>query len=295
MERAEQAGLGVAALGHVALFAALSASFLGTPDAFEQSPALDVSLVDDVALTATAPAAVEPPAASIAPEIGAPEDAAPPEPADAAPEPAPPVKQQAAPPPKPAAVAKPQPRPVAAPAPSPAKATPKPAASAAVRSPAKPAVTRGAGTQIAATSPRQRGALLGDNFLKGVVADRNAPAARGQVAPAAVMSTQAAADIGSAIARQVQPCAERQQLSAPGAERITSMIQLNINRDGSLASRPTVIGHTGVDDGNARYVDRVDDLTIAAFMGCAPLRGLPADLYDVPRGWKRFKMRFKLP
>ena len=70
---------------------------------------------------------------------------------------------------------------------------------------------------------------------------------------------------------------------------------MNLNRDGSLASRPAVVGHTGVDDGNARYVDRVDDLAIASFVGCAPLRGLPADLYDVPRGWKVFSLRFKLP
>ena len=82
----------------------------------------------------------------------------------------------------------------------------------------------------------------------------------------------------------------------PGAERIRVAIRLLINRDGSLAARPTVVGQpTGVDDENRRYVDRVGDLAIAAFVGCAPLTGLPAELYDVPGGWRNFTLRYKLP
>jgi hypothetical protein len=73
-------------------------------------------------------------------------------------------------------------------------------------------------------------------------------------------------------------------------------ISLSLNRDGSLAARPTVSGDRGgVDDENRRYVDAVDRAAIATFMGCAPLRGLPIELYDVPRGWKTFKLRYKLP
>ena len=109
------------------------------------------------------------------------------------------------------------------------------------------------------------------------------------------MSAKAAADIGSAIIRQVQPCADRQIIPGPGAERIRVAIRLSINRDGSLAGRPQIVGHDGVDDSNARYVDRVDDLAIATFVGCAPLRGLPPELYAVPRGWKLFTLRYKLP
>jgi len=81
----------------------------------------------------------------------------------------------------------------------------------------------------------------------------------------------------------------------PGAERIRVDLNLRINRDGSLASRPTVRGHSGVDEDNERYVARVDDLAIATFVGCAPLRGLPAELYDVPGGWANFTLRYKLP
>ncbi len=53
--------------------------------------------------------------------------------------------------------------------------------------------------------------------------------------------------------------------------------------------------HSGVDGENERYVDRVDDLAIATFKGCSPLRGLPAELYDVPGGWSNFTLRYKLP
>jgi hypothetical protein len=93
----------------------------------------------------------------------------------------------------------------------------------------------------------------------------------------------------------VQPCANRQVTPGPGAERIRVTINLKLNRDGTLKSRPTITGHAGVDDDNRRYVDRVDDLAIATFVGCSPLRGLPDDLYDVQNGWSNFSLRYKLP
>jgi hypothetical protein len=121
------------------------------------------------------------------------------------------------------------------------------------------------------------------------------PASRAKSAPAATMSAAAAADIASAIARQVQPCADRQVYPGPGAERIVTPVILRLNRDGSLAGRPRVGRQRGLDDENRRYADRVADLAVAAFLGCAPLRGLPAELYDVPRGWSNFTMNYRLP
>jgi hypothetical protein len=109
------------------------------------------------------------------------------------------------------------------------------------------------------------------------------------------MSPQAAQNIASAINRQIQPCADRQVNPGPGANRIVVTIQLHLNRDGSLVDRPVVVGEPVSDASNARYVARVKDLAIAAFVGCAPLRGLPVELWDVPRGWRNFKMRYKLP
>lgn len=313
MDRAEKLGLGVAVAGHAVLFGLLSVGLLATPNPLKLSPApVEVSLVPDIALEQTSPAPTVEPAQSIAPEEGAPEDAAPPAPAEAAPEPEPvppePAPAPPAPVPKPAPAARkpaPAPKPVLQPKPQPRRATPaaekaapaksaptrKPAATAAAKS--APAAERGSGSAAAAKTNRPRGSRLGDDFLKGL-SDKPSPS-RAEAAPAAKMGAQAAANIGSAILRQVQPCANRQVTPGPGAERIRVAINLRLNRDGSLAARPRVVGHTGVDDDNRRYVDRVDDLAIATFVGCSPLRGLPEELYDVQNGWSNFTLRYKLP
>jgi hypothetical protein len=133
---------------------------------------------------------------------------------------------------------------------------------------------------------------LGPDFLKGI---GNDPASTSQRSSGAVMTSQAQADIGSLIQRQVLPCANRQRSPGPGAERIRVTIRLRINRNGSLAAPPTVIGRTGVDDDNRRYAERVDDLAINTFTSCSPLRGLPDELYDVPNGWRDFRLRYNLP
>lgn len=344
MDRSEKIGLGVAVVGHVLLFGALSLGFLGAPELpkkIEQQP-IDVSLVPDVALEATAPQSVETPAESVAPNEGEPEDAAPPAPEEAEPEPKPdpvppapqpkPAPPKPAPKPQPAPEPKPQPKPkpappkpVAKPAPvpkpvvkpqpkaekappakaapaksAPTKAAAKPSAapaktssSASSAKPAKPSSTKGSGSTAEAKTSRPRGSRLGDNFLKGLSADPSP--SKSEAPKAAKLGAQAAANIGSAILRQVQPCANRQVTPGPGAERIRVTINLKLNRDGTLKSRPTISGHAGVDDDNRRYVDRVDDLAIATFVGCSPLRGLPDDLYDVQNGWSNFSLRYKLP
>ncbi|TCQ11215.1 MULTISPECIES: cell envelope biogenesis protein TolA [Sphingomonas] len=344
MDRSEKIGLGVAVVGHVLLFGALSLGFLSAPELpkkIEQQP-IDVSLVPDVALEATAPQSVETPAESVAPDEGAPEDAAPPAPEEADPEPKPdpvppapqpkPAPPKPAPKPQPTPEPKPQPKPkpappkpVAKPAPvpkpvvkpqpkaekappakaapaksAPTKAAAKPSAapaktssSASSAKPAKASSTKGSGSTAEAKASRPRGSRLGDNFLKGLSADPSP--SKSEAPKAAKLGAQAAANIGSAILRQVQPCANRQVTPGPGAERIRVTINLKLNRDGTLKSRPTISGHAGVDDDNRRYVDRVDDLAIATFVGCSPLRGLPDDLYDVQNGWSNFSLRYKLP
>ena len=109
------------------------------------------------------------------------------------------------------------------------------------------------------------------------------------------MTAQAAASIAQAIVRQVQPCADRQVHPGPGAERIVTSLRLRLNRDGSLQGRPVVAGQRGLDDENSRYAQRVADLAVNAFVSCAPLRGLPQELYAVPRGWSNFTMNYRLP
>jgi outer membrane biosynthesis protein TonB len=283
--------VGVSLLAHLLLFTILSL-LPPSPPPPPVAP-MDVTIADDVGLKAGAPNTTVDPAESKAPDIGNPEDSAPPAPAEEKAEPAPPKPQpEAAPPPKPAPVAKPEPKKPAPPAPKPApKAQPKPA----VAAPAKPAVKPGKGTGSTANAvkPKARGLNFGSDYFKG--ASSKPSPATGTAPKSATMSQQAAMDIGAKIKQQVQPCANRQVNPGPGAERIRVTIRLKINRDGTLASRPVIVGHDGVDDDNRRYQRQVDDRAIATFMGCQPLRGLPPELYDVPNGWSDFSLRYKLP
>ncbi|HTU10410.1 MAG TPA: cell envelope biogenesis protein TolA [Allosphingosinicella sp.] len=264
MDRAEAAGFGVSVFGHVAIVAIAWFLTLGRPDPRPQPSAFEVSYVDEVGLTSAAPSpSTAPAAAAQAPEVAPPEEAAP------TPEPQP-------------APAPPQPRPAPPrPAPSPRAAPPQPRQ-------AVPAPTR---QQSAGARQRNTGSLLGPDLLRGIGRD---PASRSNNPPAQ-MTGQAAANIAQAITRQIQPCANRQVYPGPGAERIVTPVILRLNPDGSLAGRPRVGAQRGVDDENRRYAQRVADLAVNAFVSCAPLRGLPAELYDVPRGWSNFTMNYRLP
>jgi len=341
MDRTEKIGLGVAIAGHAILFGLLSVGFLATPNPakLQQQP-IEISLVPDVALEATAPQSVTPPAESIAPDVGAPEDAAPPEPVEAEPEPTPappapapepkpqpkpvppkpapvakpaPPKPTSKPEPKPAPAPKPQPKPKPAPAkPAPAKPAPaapakaapskstaKPTTSAAPAktagassSRAKPAAAKGTGSTATATNARPRGSRLGDNFLKGL---SDQPSTSKSEAPrAAKIDARAMASIVQAIARQIQPCADRQVNPGPGANQIVTKLNLRLNEDGTLAATPRQVGQTGVDSENQRYAQRVTDLGIAAFKGCSPLK-LPAEFYSTPNGgWNNINYSWQL-
>jgi outer membrane biosynthesis protein TonB len=290
MDRTEKAGLGIAIVGHVVVFGALSLGFFTrTTPPPPPPPAIDVSLVDKVGLRATAPQAVTPPAQSKAPELGAPEDAPAAPAAESEPDPTPPKPQpKAAPPPKPAP-APPQPKKPVAPTPDKAKEPPKREATTAAKPAKAQAQAAGTGTK---PGKRPTGANLGD-VMKGIGTQPTRSTA--QVPQAATMSAQAQMDISSKIAQQVQPCANQQIKPGPGAERIRVVIHLKLRRDGSLIGNPEVVGYDGTDDDNSRYLDRVKDNAIATFKHCSPLRDLPQELYDVPRGWSDFKMRYKLP
>ncbi|HEV2865803.1 MAG TPA: cell envelope biogenesis protein TolA [Allosphingosinicella sp.] len=280
MDRAEAAGFGVAVVGHGALLLALT---LGLARMVAPPPqdSIEVSFVDEVGLTSASPQpAQQPPEQGMAPEAGPTEDAAP----APLPEPIPPMPEPRPEPPQPRA-APPEPRP------QPKQATPTPPRQ---RPRAQPTPQRPAPPQRSAgTGERNRRSLIGPDLLKGL--GRDPSPSRSRQAPAATMSARAAADIASAIARQVQPCADRQVDPGPGASRIVTALNLRLNRDGSLAARPRVVRQTGLDDENSRYADRVADLAIRSFVECAPLRGLPAELYEVPNGWRNFTMRYRLP
>ncbi len=289
MNRAETAGLGLSLAGHVALIALLSLGLftLAQPPVVPP-PAIDVDIVaDDVALqSATPQPAPAPPAPRVAREIGPPEEAAPPEPAQPVPQPkptppAPTPRPQPAPRPKPAPMAKPAP---AKPAPA------RPAPSLARPAPARPAPS--------VTSPPRRPGLdrslvAGLRDVPGAPTARPAakPSATPTAAPSAPVGPAQLAGLAAAIARQVQPCANRIVKPGPGAERIKTKIYLQLNSDGSFAAPPRIVGQS-TDDDNARYGTQVGERARAAFIQCAPF-DLPAALYE--KGWKTITLNYKLP
>ena len=319
MERAEKYGLGLAAAGHVLLFGLLSAGFLATPNPLKlETKPIDISLVEDVAVEAAAPASTEAPESAQAPDTGPVEDAAPPaetvtppEPAppQPAPEPAPPAPKAApAPKPQPKAPPKPAPapKPVAkAPPAKPAPPQPKAAAKAApAKQPARPApaqarprpdrlaslVAGARGGDPAAKAARPRAPALGDDFRKSLALSE----ARGKAtAPrAANVSATAVAGLGDAIARQVQPCANRIPNPGPGANQIRSRLRLRMKPDGTLSARPALMGQAGVTEENGRYAARVAELATSAIIQCAPYE-LPAELYK--GGWEDIIVNYRLP
>lgn len=175
-------------------------------------------------------------------------------------------------------------------APTPPRPAPRPTPSPVVKpTPARPA---------APARPAPRASRIGDDFLKGIADDKLAPRAGPAPKPAAAtVSASAMAGIVQAIRRQVQPCADRQVNPGAGASRIKVRMRLQLTRSGRLRGPPQVIGTSGVDDENARYEERVKDLAVATFVGCAPLVGLPPELYETEsgRGWSDFIMNYNLP
>lgn len=287
MDRAETTGLGVAVAGHAVLLAVLSLGFASVRQTPILNEPMEVSFVEEVAIRSAAPS-TQAPAPSIAPDLGAPEEPAPTEPA-----PLPPEPQPIPPPPQPRPIPKVVVTPPVRPAPAkaePSKAPPRPAAKAA---PAR-AAPKAAAAETKGKAETARGSLLGKDFLKGI--GKDAAPAKTAAASGAVMSAIALSGIKSAIQRQIQPCADRQVNPGPGANQIQVTLNLRLNRDGSLRQRPAVVRTSGVTDENGRYEKRVTDLAVATYTGCAPLRGLPEELYQTAGGgWSNINMNYKLP
>ena len=155
--------------------------------------------------------------------------------------------------------------------------------------------TRPAPAKAVPAKPAPRVSRIGDDFLKGIAE----PAGRSADAPrpaAATFDANALASIQQAIRRQVQPCADRQVNPGPGANSIRVTLNVRLNRSGRLNGPPRVVRTSGVDEENARYEERVKDLAVAAYTGCAPLTGLPPELYQTPKGgWSNINMTYRLP
>lgn len=282
MDRSEQAGLGVAVVGHLALFAALSLSLLQPPELPKIiNPPVEVELVDEISLKTTAPqpAMVPAPVPASGPEPAPPEPMAPlPTPMPAPPTPLP--KPVPAPTPKPTPVPTPKLAPKAAPAkpipakPIPAKPSPLKAA------PAKPQVTRAPG--------------LSRNILAGI---GDAPSTattvtptRGTAAPTAQPAQEAGPAVKAAIAAEIRRQLKPHWKSPTGAdvELLRTTLVVHLNKDGSISGAPELLSQTGVNDSNRAQARLHVDQAIKAVRLSAPFQ-LPVAYYDA---WKEIRPNF---
>jgi len=266
--------LGIAAVAHVALFAALWLSDKAPPQTLAQPEAVTVSLATDVSLQSTAPDPSAEAQAAIAPELAP----------VAAPAPAPePVPVAEPPPPRPVERTQPAPRPSARPT-TRASARPSPTPSRAARP--LPAPSRAAARpapQPTRAAERSGGSRIGADFLEGTSAG-NRNDSRGT--PAAAFGAAEAASLNSAISRQIRP-----HWSAPqgvDAELLVTMVRFRLNRDGSLNGRPSCVSQSGETASNATQADLHCERAIRAIQLAAPF-DLPDQFYD---RWQLVTSRF---
>ncbi len=248
MDRAEQAGLGVAILGHGALLVGLTLAAAATRLPIPHNAPIEVSFVDEAGPVSTAPApSAEPPAPSVAPELGRPEEAVAPQPA------------------MPAAPRAP------APVPSPARKAEPPAKAAPVKAlPSRPPAK-------AAQPSTPRGSRLGADFLKGIGAE---PSTSRSTAPAAAEAgPEVQASLAALVRRQLKP-----HWTAPtgaDAELLRTELSIALARDGSV-TRVEVLRTTGQTPSNRPQVRLHQEQAIRAVRLASPFR-LPPEYYD---SWK---------
>ena len=258
MDRAEKLGLGAATAGHVVLFGLLSVGFLATPNPLkiERHP-VEVTFTDDVGLEAAAPRnAEQPPATSVAPELGRPEEAAPPVEAQHQPEPVP-------------APAEPVPAPVPTPTPKPHKPPVREQSAASKPAPAKP------------EKKTARGARLGPDFLKGIT--EAASVSRSAEASAANIGPKVQASLAAELKRQLKP--HWRPPSGADIEKLRVTIVANLALDGSIVGEPRVIGPTGITPSNRAQANLFVERAMAAVRLGAPYK-FPKDYYAA---WKTIK------
>ncbi len=96
----------------------------------------------------------------------------------------------------------------------------------------------------------------------------------------------ASAALAAAILAQVRPC-----WTPPiggGGAKVTALLDVTFNRDGSVAGRPRLASQAGVTAANAGYARAFAEAATRAVLRCSPLK-LPADQYDQ---WRAVEINF---
>lgn len=288
MDRAETTGLGVAVIGHVALFGLLTYLALTPPELPKIiSDPIEVDLVSEVDLMSSAPAPAPPAPASEPPATAEPEPALPPP----EPESPPPLVIKPQPAPKPVAKTVTVPKPVPVP-----KPVAKPAAKP-VAKPSKP-VAKPTKPVVADARDRRRPGLSRDLLAGLSDAPTNprpaTPTAKPGVSPAAKPTTATGVNLAqmtgaqksslnAKIYAQLKP--HWKPPSGSDAELLVTRLSVRLNRDGSLAETPEVLGQDGINDSNRAQAKLHVERAIQAVRRAAPFQ-LPAEYYDA---WKWLK------
>jgi outer membrane biosynthesis protein TonB len=266
MDRAEQAGLGVALAGHVALFGLLSAGLLATsPPPIVKPQAMEVVLTDEIGLDSAAPdPSMVDPAARLAEEEG----------------PVEPALMEAAPAPEPTPVPKPVPAPVPKPKPVPL-AKPEPAKA----QPKKAAPPKAVARPVAKTGQsRPTGSLSG---LVDGLTDR--PSRSNSTSNKASQSAaQARKSIDVAIDGEIRSHWQRAAPTGADVEKLKTVLEIRLNQNGSLAGEPRLVSQTGKTDSNAPQQQLHVERAIKAIKLAAPFK-LPVEYYDQ---WKTWRIEF---
>lgn len=293
LRRDEGVGLALAVAAHVALVAFLVWRPLGKP-VLPPPERMTVTLSEEVGLTSTSPEPAARAAPDAGPEIGEPAPPEPvvrPEPSQPIARPEPPAPQPKPQPPKPQPKPAPRaapPKPIARPAPPPPR--PAPPAAPAPRPAPKPAqarpqlrpqpAPRPAQSRPTASPPRNAGASsFADAFKSGVPGAQASGQSRNP--PAQAIGPAVRSSLAGAISRQLKP-----KWAAPqgaDAELLVTILSWNLNRDGTLAGRPTVVRQEGITDANRPQANRHAEQAIRAVQLAAPF-DLPEEYYDA---WKR--------
>lgn len=268
MDRAEQTGLGVAMVGHVALFTALSFGLLNAPKLPKlDSQPVEVTLATEVDVKSASPAPAPPAQAEPTP----PEPA--PAPILAAPPPPPLIEK-----PEP----KPEPKPVAKLEPAP-KPKPKPVIKPVKVAKADPEARRRPGLSNSIVSNLTDTPTPAKPTKPGKVAPPTAVPTESPGISAAAMTGAQKASLNSLIYTQIRP--HWRPPSGADAELLITRLSVRLNKDGSLAADPEVITQDGINDSNRAQAKLHADRAIQAVRRAAPFN-LPAQYYD---GWKWLK------
>jgi hypothetical protein len=293
-------GIGIAVAAHVALFAWLILS--RPPEPPPPVKSVTVTLQGPVSAEAGSPSREEA-AAAQAPTIA--EEPAPP--AEAAPAPAPPQVQpqprQVQPaPPRPATKTlppPPRPQPRAAPAPVPQRAQPSPSAPPAkaplpqqrqsrVGSDFLPPRQSRIGKDFLPANPGRPGGAsrIGKDFLPGAATGSGKAA----TPPGPAITPELRVSFAQAVLRQVRPNWQGRVPQGLDAEKLVSIISVQLNRDGSIAGEPILLRQEGINDANSSQARRHGEEAIRAVKLSAPFR-LPPEAYE---GWKKLPpLRFR--